>query len=520
MSRLLFKYLLVAPALLVATAPTGVLAQNSPNATLAQINDYVNESASMGQLRSVNQLSDVRPTDWAYQALRSLVERYSCVAGYPNGTFRGNRAMTRYEAAALVNACLDTVNDLIAQATADLVTQEDLAQLQRLQEEFREELAVLRARVDSLEAKVEELEANQFSTTTKLAGEALFVLSDGFGEGTSDNATFGGRVRLNLNTSFTGSDLLTTRLEAENTVSPAIPTTVAEYQGDNTARSGEPDFALDVLSYQFSIGKGEFIVGPVGVDPDSIVPTQAWAGSFLSDYFDAPAFYETVADEAGIGGNYQFNDYFNIAAGYIADDEADGNGLGTGGNGVFADDYTALAQLTGTVGKFEGYLAYARDYGDDTAFWDSVGTSASANPFGGRAATSDKVGIGASYQFSERFILSGFASHAWLNQLAGGSNDAQSYSAGLGFVFPHLFREGNEAGIAVGVPPTVYENSSSVDAYEDDETPIAIDLYYSFRISDNITITPAGLVLFNADGGNTADDDTVFVGAIKTKFKF
>lgn len=39
----------------------------------------------------------------------------------PSGTFRGNRAMTRFEFAAGVNACLDRVNELIATATADLV---------------------------------------------------------------------------------------------------------------------------------------------------------------------------------------------------------------------------------------------------------------------------------------------------------------------------------------------------------------------------------------------------------------
>ena len=61
-----------------------------------------------------------------------MVERYGCIAGYPDGTFRGNRAMTRYEFAAGLNACLDRVNDLIASATADLVTQEDLAVQQRL----------------------------------------------------------------------------------------------------------------------------------------------------------------------------------------------------------------------------------------------------------------------------------------------------------------------------------------------------------------------------------------------------
>ena len=105
---------------------------------------------SRNQVTSVNQFSDVRPTDWAYQALSNLVEKYGCVAGYPNGTYKGGQAMTRYEAAALLNACLDRVTE---------VTDE----LQRLMDEFKKELAVLKGRVDGLEAKVGTLEAQQFS---------------------------------------------------------------------------------------------------------------------------------------------------------------------------------------------------------------------------------------------------------------------------------------------------------------------------------------------------------------------
>ena len=172
----------------------------------------------MSQVTSVSQFSDVQPTDWAFQALQSLVERYGCIAGYPNGTYRGNRALTRYEFAAGLNACLDRVNELIATATADLVTKQDLATLQRLQEEFSAELATLRGRVDSLEARTAELEANQFSTTTKLVGEAIFAVTDVFGgnTGEANNTVFQDRVRLGLQTSFTGRDVLTTRLAAGN----------------------------------------------------------------------------------------------------------------------------------------------------------------------------------------------------------------------------------------------------------------------------------------------------------------
>ena len=128
----------------------------------------------MGQVTSVTQLSDIQPTDWAFQALQSLVERYGCIAGYPDGTYKGNRAMTRFEFAAGLNACLDRITELIAAGTSELATREDFSVLQRLQEEFAVELAALRGRVDSLEARTSELEANQFSTTTRLNGEVLF----------------------------------------------------------------------------------------------------------------------------------------------------------------------------------------------------------------------------------------------------------------------------------------------------------------------------------------------------------
>ena len=170
---------------------------------------------SLGQVTSVSQLSDVQPDDWAFQAIQSLVERYGCVAGYPNGTFRPSRAMSRREAAALVNACLDNLSNRFA-------TKEDLDALKALQDEFAAELATLRGRVDGLEARVATVEAQQFSTTTKLNGEAIFAFSGVAGDNATTGADISGRVslnqrtRLNFITSFTGKDRLYTRLQTSN----------------------------------------------------------------------------------------------------------------------------------------------------------------------------------------------------------------------------------------------------------------------------------------------------------------
>jgi Carbohydrate-selective porin, OprB family/S-layer homology domain len=132
--------------------------------------EFLQPDESMAQVTSVSQLKDVQPTDWAFQALQTLVERYSCIAGYPDGNFRGDRALNRYEFAAGLNSCLDRINELIATTTSDLVSREDLATLQKLQEEFVAELKTLRGKVDSLETRTDELAANQFSPTTKLSG--------------------------------------------------------------------------------------------------------------------------------------------------------------------------------------------------------------------------------------------------------------------------------------------------------------------------------------------------------------
>ncbi|HEY9906315.1 MAG TPA: iron uptake porin, partial [Thermosynechococcaceae cyanobacterium] len=147
------------------------------------------EDSTMDQVTSVSQLTDVRPTDWAFQALQSLVERYGCIVGYPDRTFRGNQALTRYEFAAGLNSCLDRVNELIAAGTAGLVRKEDLDVLQRLQEEFRAELTTLRGRVDALEARTTTINKQQFSTTTKLNGEVVAAIT---GIATGEDA-FGNR---------------------------------------------------------------------------------------------------------------------------------------------------------------------------------------------------------------------------------------------------------------------------------------------------------------------------------------
>jgi len=232
---------------------------------LTGVNRY---ASSDEQVTGISQFDDVKPTDWAYQALSNLIERYGCVAGYPNGTFKGGQAITRFEAAALLNACLDRVTE-----TTD--------QLKKLLNEFQKELAILKRRVDGLDAKVGKLEANQFSTTTKLSGLATFVVG-GVGysgsaynaaantvrrrtgspvTGVNENVTFNYDLQINLDTSFTGKDLLRTNLRAGNFGNSAFggaPHGIgnsAELEIAFEEDSGADNVGIYKLFYQFPIGK-------------------------------------------------------------------------------------------------------------------------------------------------------------------------------------------------------------------------------------------------------------------------
>ncbi len=126
---------------------TGILVQSN-QVSAQEIEQY---SAELNQVTNVNQLRDVSPMDWAYEALRSLVNRYGCIVGYRDQTFRGGKALSRYEFAAGLNACLNQIERLIASSEA--VLREDIEVINRLLQEFEAELAFLNGRFNKIEGR-------------------------------------------------------------------------------------------------------------------------------------------------------------------------------------------------------------------------------------------------------------------------------------------------------------------------------------------------------------------------------
>ncbi|MGD1939410.1 MAG: iron uptake porin [Cyanophyceae cyanobacterium] len=530
MLKVLWNAIRISPALLGASM---MVAQGSALANeiaiddgsieaIAASDDFGGSVHSMEQVTSVSQLSDVSPTDWAFQALQSLVERYGCIAGYPDGTYRGNRALTRYEFAAGLNACLDRVNELIAAATDPLATKEDLQTLQRLQEEFAAELAEIRGRVDALEARTTELEANQFSTTTKLKAEVIFALAGSndvdFEDGDSDDdqVTFSERVRLNFDTSFHGKDRLRVRLQTGN---------VARYFGDRTrqarfgfeANTGNV-FRLGRLTYRFPIGNGfRAHVGTVGMDVDEIHavinPLKSGGQGSVSRWGRRDPLIFRAPEGAGAGIDYK-GDRFGAALSYLAadaDDPTEGNGLF---NGAFSINATATYKVTDA---WTAALAYSYRYytpgGDLTA---STGSSFGRRPFGtGTAVTAHNVGLQTNARITDGFELGGWVSASFANETDDDDDNATLFNWAVHFAFPDLFKEGNVGGIIVGQPPYVIDGDGIGD--EDDPT-WHIEALYRMQLNSNISVTPAVFVVTNPE--NDDDNDAAIVGVVRTTFTF
>ena len=477
------------------------------------------------QVTSVSQLSDVSPTDWAFQALQSLVERYGCIAGYPSGVYLGNRAMTRYEFAAGLNACLERVNELIAAATSPLASKEDLALLQKLQEEFAAELATLRGRVDALEARTTELESNQFSTTTKLEGSVIFSVhggsftdDDGDERSDQEEIAFGQRTRLLFNTSFTGDDVLTTRLESNTIQSPLADATglgaLSYGDGDSTV------FELSFLGYAFPINDQlEAIIGPVGIDIDDVHPVHSGplygdGSGAITVFADRNPVLRQPAD-AGFGLGWTPSDNLSFHVGYFAGEA----GSPQEGAGLFNGSYSATvsANYYSNDNRFSAGLFYAHSHqsrvDSDLALLGGTGTANVFDPFDGDSIQSDSVGFQTNFTISPKFGINGWFGYTNARDAGEGDDDLDLITWAVALNFYDLFAEGNYGALLVGQPPTV---TSADGADEDDFTPIHVEALYSYALNDFITITPGIAVVFNADD----DDETAILGVLRTEFAF
>lgn len=543
--------------------------------------DIQNSSGDyLGQLTNVDSLRDVAPTDWAYEALRSLVNRYGCIAGYPNQTYRGSQALTRYEFAAGLNSCLNQIERLIASSEA--VSREDLDTISRLSQKFEAELATLGGRIDNIESRTAFLEDNQFSPTSKLSGEVIFSLAGATGgnpeTGEDPQVVFNDRVRLNLNTSFSGEDLLITGLQAYNfggeidgsgSIQNSLFPTESLLTAGSTKLSFEPQFprfnpqdiseeteansvALYKLLYIFPSGlnKVTLFAGTAAEATDAfptIIPFADEGQGAISRFaalnpvlrVSGGTSQTGLASAAGFIWNISERiDWRALYASVNAaiPEKEDSNILGAG---LFSGSMLASTQLTlKPTDSIDLGLNYAYSYHELNILATGLNRfSATPLAIPNRTVNQDgtvnvsgildtpvhihSIGTSFNWNILPDLAFTGYGSYFFVDSVSGPDASSEFLSWMTGIQVRDLLKEGNSAGLIFGQPLNRVDAGGAAELTEPDVErgiPYHLELFYNYKVNDNLSLTPGVFVLFNPEGNE--NNDTTTVGVLRTTFSF
>ena len=500
---------------------------------------------SLDQLTSVSQLTDVKPTDWAFQSLQSLVERYGCISGFPNKTYRGDRALSRYEFAAGLNACIDRVNDLIA-ANSNGAKREDLTTLRKLQEQFAAELAMLRGKVDGLDSKIAILEKQQFSTTSKLYGQIVVGLQgsnnigvdlfpkDGIKERSGQaNLNFGYNAQITIATSFRGDDLLLTGLQTGNIASSAsvLSTNMGRLAYESELNN---QLLISDLSYRFPIAKNiGIVIGAAGVNPENVFrginPLEGYADGALSRFGQRNPILTVADTSAGLGFDWQITPKISLQGVYSATNPAATSDPDTGG--FLNGSYTAGTQLSLAPTKaIDVGLHYLYSRSPNGVLGFGVGDTQLISPLvdGNVAVSTQAVGATAAWRVNSKWTVGAWG--GWTTSNAIGQPGIVETTNWMVFsALPDLFVPGNLGGILVGQPPKITSSTLpdgfNFPNFSDDGTQggqssstLHIEAFYRAKVTNNITITPGLLIILNPN--HNTSNDTLMIGTVRASFQF
>jgi len=522
--------------------------------------DYLFESAqqqwqnrqAIEQRIGAEQFGDTSPEDWAYQALDDLIRRYDCLQGYPDNTYRGDRSLSRNELAAALNACLQSVERLLAEETGEFAFQEEWEEIQALREDIMSSLNTLKTRLDILESQISSLESSQFSTTTKFNGEVIFALSDLaineeprfltrgtangaelFGLTDNDDArlVFGTRGRVWLRTSFSGRDTLLLRLTTSNlpmfddaneltgrnipnAMSITGETTQTFNLGQNTPTFVTNNFTISYsLPLDNSIQAHVFASGGIWSD---FVPT---LNPYFEDYDGGNGALSLFASNnpiyrigggAGVGFNValDFLEPFlgpsQLTIGYLSG-SANASNLG----GIFSGDYAMLAQLDFQLtDRLAVGLTYNHGYHpSNTAVFDMgglgsqgvVGSAISNTASSGSTIPkiTNAYGIELAWQISDAIAFSGFFTYVDAHAPAVQAGNYEIWTYGAGLAFPNLFKEDALLGIFAGAQPYVAGFDSPTLTFRNNVVPRHLEIFYRYPLTEYLSITP-GMIFFTS----------------------
>ena len=177
---------------------------------------------------AANPFSDVSTSDWAYQAVEDLSAQ-GIVEGYPDGTFGGQKNITRYEMAQIIARLM---------AKEDQYNAEQRATIDKLAAEYADELDSLGVRVSNLEKKVGNI---------SWSGDARMRYQS---NDNGDDESWNGRIRINMKGQVNDSTTVNARLSTDNT----------DFSGGNN----DADIGAEVLNVNHDFGAWDVTLGRFG----------------------------------------------------------------------------------------------------------------------------------------------------------------------------------------------------------------------------------------------------------------
>lgn len=501
---------------------------------------------------SIANFSDLRATDWAYQAIANLAERYGCLSVLRDPVFAGQKSITRYEAAALLSSCLSKVGE-----TTD--------ELRRLAEEFKAELAVLSGRTEKLEAAVADLETLQFSTTSKLRGEASFMLgavnyqgdvaANGIGvsplKPRQDALNFIYSIRIGLGTSFTGKDLLYTQIRSGNaanspfnTFNPSTPwftstVPLAALDRAFTPTGGNDVANLERLFYTFPVGSQINLTLAA-----KIMNMGLWAaypsaygvrGDNTLDFFSSfgtPGVYNKAVGSAFAitwKQKYGWRDSTWFAhAHYLA---ISGSNSADGGIGRTQSRGNIAAQVGYQSPRLNLTAGYrygqgGTDFGRGTGF---VAANQWSLPYLS-SASSNSFALNGYWRPLQRTWLPSISAGWAFNTLSNADVDlttcfcdplsplvSNSQSWMVGLQWDNLSGINDVLGLAVGQPTFA---TALRDGGTPDDGNYALEIFYRYPFSDHVNVTPAVFYLSRPYGQQTVGNLGVLGAVVQMNINF
>lgn len=550
--------------LLRALLLTLALTAMQPAIRSATVTEYANPNNSAKDIPS---FSDIRPTDWAYQAIINLSEKYGCIQGYPKNLFIGAQTITRFEAAALLHSCLDRISEI----TDDIKV---------LTKEFERELTILQGRVDGLEARVGELAAMQFSTTTKLQGFTTMYMNGVTGTSRAEssanvvvpaqsaakskdieNALGPGDLSqgiafqysqiISFGTSFgNGSDRLGIDLYTSN-LDP-ISSSLFGFTSNNTG-TYQTRLSFDAPPYNNSVSVGDLYyrfqpIKNLNVTIDAVssdISSEFLGGNLpfiaaypytqsISRFGRLDPIYYPYLGRKGFSADYMISKNFTAGLGYFGGYSGEplfGGTYQSRGGSTRASQAT-IAQLsfwptpeTKTLGLTFTYGKLNIPQGTPFGVTAQTGTALADQPFGSAAVltppgnvalltntgmNADTYGLGFGWHLGGNFYLSADTSYIQATAITNGLDQRLASRSGdqagifqwnAALSVNNLGGAGNVATLLVGNPYRVVSYSSD-ELSSQNTLPWHIELSYTYRLTDNISLVPGFYYILNPEANS------------------